>query len=750
MKKQIWKGGIAAAAITVMLATSPAIAQDAPADSNGADQIEDIVVVAQRRSESAQDVPIALTAIGGEALEEAKIDTLSDLTRGVVGIQYDSSSTQRNELFIRGIGTNRFDIGSNPSSGVYIDEIYQPRFADVLTGLLDIERIEILRGPQGTLFGRNTIGGAISVFSADPTSDFSGRMTGTYGNRNLVDVGATVSGPVSDALRVRLTGNYRDRGGFMRDTVSGRDNGIESFSVRGTMLADLSADVSLRLSGSYFESRQSALLGNPESTPFFLVGPFTPQVLDNNPFLGAYTISGGNRIRNGQISGRLTWESDDVTVTALGSWIGFNQRPSQDLDGDRAAILDYEGRSSSDTFSGEIRFASQEGGAATFGDRVRWLAGIYYFSDDGEESSAFRVGRDNILSFLLANPQCFNPATCAPPFGAPTLSYVDTTFGTSHLQSMAVYGQATVEIVGPVSLTFGGRYTHDQRRYTFLGDGSIPGVPLIPVDYFFSRKPTSSAFDPRVALEVRPNDDVLLYASWSRGFKSGATQSTPPNPTVAALNTAPERVTAYEIGMKADFFDRRVRLNVSAFENRFRDLQVRRVIVINGNPTAITENAATSTIRGIEAEATVIPVNGFRIDASYAYLDAKYDRYVVGGGLDFSGNRMPRTPTNRFNVAASYETEFVGGTQLNLRAAYNWTGRFFFQPSNSPVERESSYGLTDVSAQITLPNERTSLQLWGRNIFNTTYRTYLDPLDAERIAAYGDRATYGVTLSHSF
>lgn len=750
MNKGYFRSGVAVCAIQFFLTAVPSLAQVADPEQESAGQIQDIVVVAQRRSESAQDVPIALTAIGGEALEAAKIDTLGDLTRGVVGIQYDSSSTQRNELFIRGIGTNRFDIGSDPSSGVYIDEVYQPRFADVLTGLLDVERIEILRGPQGTLFGRNTIGGAISVFSADPTNELTGRFTGSYGNRNLVELGATVSGPVSDAVRVRLTGSYRDRDGFMRDTVSGRHNGVESYSVRGTVLADISDTVTFRLSGSYFESRQSALLGNPESLPFFLVGPLTLQALDSDPFAGAYTISGGNRIRNAQLNGRLTRESDDVVVTALASWIGFNQRPSQDLDGAAADILNYRGFSRSDTFSGEVRFASQDGGAATFGDRVQWLAGVYYFSDDGREDTAFTVGTDNILSFLLANQQCFNPATCAPPFIVPTLTYTDSNVLTSHLQSIAAYAQATIDIAGPVSLTLGGRYTHDQRRYEFTGDGSIPGLPLIPVDFAVRGKPTSSAFDPRVALEVRPADDVLLYASWSRGFKSGAVQSTAPNPIIAGLVTDPERVNAYEVGFKADFFDRRVRLNVSAFENRFRDLQVRRVTLINGNPTAISENAATSTIRGIEVEGAVIPFSGFRIDGSYAYLDAKYDEYVVGGGLDFSGNRMPRAPLNRFNVAGNYETALFGDTQLNLRVAYNWTGSFFFQPSNLAIEREEAYGLTDVSAQIILPNERTSVQFWGRNIFNVTYRTYLDPLDQERIAAYGDRATYGITLSHSF
>lgn len=711
-------------------------------------QLEEIVVTAQRREESAQKVPVSITAISGDALKAGSIKGLDGLTKGIVGIQYDSGSTQRPELYIRGIGTNRFDIGSDPSSGVFIDEIYQPRFANVLSGLQDVERIEILRGPQGTLFGRNTIGGAISVATAEPQDKLGGFLSGSYGNKNYVNGQGTITGPlVSDKILGRITVGYSDRNGFLRDTVSGKDDGVKSFTARGKLLFKLSDDLTLKLTGAHFYSHQRALLLDPQNTPFFLAGPLTPQVIDNNPFSGAYTNPGGNTIHNTQINGRLEWSADALTTTVIGSWIHFNQNSAQDLDGSRNSNIFYRGHERSNTYSAELRFSSTNGGFLTLGDHLRWVAGVFAFKDKGYDIQDFTTGTDSIISFLIANP------TLTPPFNLPTVSKTDSTNLYSDLKSLAVYAQGTYSITDKLGVTLGGRYTHDERDFTFVGITPTPGLPLVPANFTYPGKVTSPKFTPRVALEYKPIHDVLLYASWSRGFKSSAVQSTAITPEVASSVTKPETVDAYEIGFKSEFLNRRVRLNISLFDNEFKDLQVRRVVTFpSGFSTAISENAATSTIRGVEVEGSALLARGLRVNASYAYLDAKYNRYIADAtaGLDLSGNRLPRAPKNRFNVDATYTTLVAGQTELQLRAAYNYTGSFFFQPENLPLDKEKPYGLTDISLQLTLPNRTTNIQGWARNIFNVTYRNYLDPLAAELLAGYGDRRTYGVTLSQKF
>lgn len=737
------------------VATAPATNSAAPTPSQ-ATQLEDIVVTAQRRQEAAQSIPVAITAVSSAALQRAAVSDLQSLSKSIVGIQYDAPQTQRPELYIRGIGTNRFDVGSDPSSGTYIDEIYQPRFADVLTGLVDLDRVEVLRGPQGTLFGRNTIGGAISAYTADPTNEFKGQLTGTYGNKNDVAAGGTVSVPFTPDISGRFTAGYRDRDGFMRDTVSGKDNGVRALTLRGKLLIKLAPKATLHLTAMHFDSKQSALLQDPENLPIYLASPVAPQALDGQRYSGAYTSPGGNHVRTTQLSGRLDLDNDWAKTTVIGSYIQFAQNASEDLDGSVLDSVSYDGRERSKTYSMEFRLSSQPGGIATFGDRFRWVAGLYLFQDKGSDQTGYHIGRDDILSFLIANPVLFVNPAYPGPFAPATYSYTDRTIGTSNLKSIAGYAQGTFDLSRQLGITVGGRYTRDQRDYSFSATPDptkpFPGLPVVATAFFYPGKVTAAKFDPRVAVEYKPVKDVLLYASYSKGFKSGAVQSSAFNTAVAARVTKPETVDAYEIGIKSEFFDRRARLNISVFENKFSDLQVRRVVTVGGFSTAITENAATSTIKGVEVEASALPTPALQFNASYAYLDARFNRYVVDAlaNIDFSGNRLPRAPKQRFNVDANFNHEFARGERLDLRVAYNYTGSFFFQPDNLPIEREKPYGLTDASATLTLANRTTKIQAWGRNIFGVQYRTYLDPLDTSRLASWSDKSTFGVTLSQQF
>lgn len=719
-------------------------------------QLEDIIVTAQRRQEAAQSVPVAITAVSSAALQRAAITDLQSLSKSVVGIQYDAPQTQRPELYIRGIGTNRFDVGSDPSSGTYIDEIYQPRFADVLTGLVDLDRVEILRGPQGTLFGRNTIGGAISAYTAEPSKDLAVQITGTYGNRDDVAGGGTVSVPFTSNILGRFTAGYRNRDGFMRDTVSGKDNGVQAFTLRGKLRFILGPRATLNVAAMHFDSKQSAILEDPENLPIYLAGPLAPQSLDGSRYSGAYTTPGGNHVRTTQLSARLDLDNDRVKTSFIGSYIQFAQDASQDLDGSVLDSVSYNGRERSKTYSLEFRLSSQPGGIATFGDRFRWVGGVYLFQDQGSDKTGYNIGTDNILTFLIANPVLFVDPTYPGPYTASTYRYTDRTIGTSDLKSIAAYAQGTFDITRKLGLTVGGRYTNDQRKFSFSATPDptkpFPGLPVVASAFYYPGKVTAAKFDPRVAIEYKLFKDVLLYASYSKGFKSGAVQSSAFNPAVAARVTKPETVDAYEVGLKSEFFNRRARLNVSIFENKFKNLQVRRVETVGGFSTAITENAATSTIKGVELEASVLPTRFLQFNASYAYLDARFDKYVVDAirNIDFSGNHLPRAPKNRFNIDTNFNYKFNGGERLDIRAAYNYTGKFFFQPDNLPIEREKDYGLTDLSATLTLANGTTKIQAWGRNLFSVEYRTYLDPLDTSRLASWSDKATYGVTLTQKF
>lgn len=742
-------------ALIIASAVSQAQAQEsAPTEAGGSSiQLEEIIVLAQKRSEAAQDIPVAISAVSAASLERAAISDLQGMTKGMVGIQYDSPQVTRPEIYIRGIGTNRFDIGADPSSGMYIDEIYQPRFANFMNGLADLERIEVLRGPQGTLFGRNTVGGAISIYTAQPEREFGGKVVVIYGNKDYINLAGSVSVPFNQSVRGRFSVGYSDRDGFNVDTVSGRTDGNTTFTLRGKLEFDLSEEATFQLSAMHFDSEAHAALRNPANLPIYLASPFALQTIDNDHYSGAYTLPGLGRVKSTQVGGRLELDNEAVKTTVIGSYLHFSRDFAEDADGNILDSLSFTSPSTTDSYSLEFRLSSQTGGILTFNDNLRWVMGAFLYQDKGNQLSTFHFGRDNILALVNGpNLQLLGPPPYTPPFSPPR-PFDDSVELSNNLKSIAFYSQATLDLTEHLAVTLGGRYTSDNRSFSFTGTrdpAKLPGLPVVVANYVYNGKVNADAFTPRAAIEFKPATDVLLYASYSRGFKSAAIQSTAFNPAVAAAITRPESINAYEIGFKSEFFNRRIRLNIAAFHNDYSDIQVRRVVPVNGVATAITENAATATIRGVEVESSALLFSGFRINASYAYLDAKYDRYVVGGGADFSGNRLPRAPRHRFNVDANYTLDFNDGAKLDLRAAYNYTGTFFFQPDNLAIEKETPYGLTDVSGTFRLANETTSVQLWGRNIFGVEYRTYLDPLSTSRVEAWSDKATYGVTVTQKF
>ena len=229
-------------------------------------------------------------------------------------------------------------------------------------------------------------------------------------------------------------------------------------------------------------------------------------------------------------------------------------------------------------------------------------------------------------------------------------------------------------------------------------------------------------------------------------------QSTATTIQIAERVADPETVKAYEVGMKSEFFRNRLRFNIAAFQNEFEDLQVRRVVVFPGGfSSAIIENAASSTIKGLEIESSAVLTSELQVNASYAYLDASYDSYVVDAtaGIDFTGNDLVRTPRNRFNADAIY-TKDVGDAELQLILAYNYIGEFYFQPANLPRDFEDAHGLISASARYTLPNGTTSIQLWGRNLGNEEYRTYSNQLDQQVTEGWSEKRTFGVTVSQRF
>ena len=299
---------------------SPASIEPETATTGTNSGLQDIVVTARRRAENLQDTPVSVTAFSGDALIKAGVQTATDIAFVTPGLQFGSGDAQRSELYLRGIGSNRWDTGSEPSVATFIDEVYQPRIAQQLVDLLDINRIEVLKGPQGTLYGRNTVGGAISVYTPKPTDTLTVKGHVEVGNKDLYAAQSTISGPLANGVLASLAMGYRERDGFMTDTISGRNNGNKQFAGRGKLLFKLTDTLQLEIRGALFSGLQEANIFYAEpTTPVFLLNPVkVPNpVAPTSRYNVQLTSPGEVRTEYRNVSAQLNWNNDDIALTSI-------------------------------------------------------------------------------------------------------------------------------------------------------------------------------------------------------------------------------------------------------------------------------------------------------------------------------------------------------------------------------------------------------------------------------------------------
>jgi iron complex outermembrane receptor protein len=691
------------AILLALAATQPAFGQataDAARDAEAQDNI--IVVTAQKRAQRAQDVPIALTAFGGEAIEQLGALDFADLADVTPGLAVTGGSDAFARTYIRGIGTNDTGIGAEPSVGVYVDGVYAARIGGALTDLVDIDRVEVLKGPQGTLFGRNSIAGAISVITNKPEDYINGMIGVEYASFDTVRVRGMINVPIAgDKFILRASGSYMKSDGWQRNIINnGPGDTRDRYTVMLKALVRPADNVEVTLSSMFSSADEVTLYAdNLVAAPPFgtSADPLTKITTDRLTVNGGVDIF-GNPANNiaptipvfnrdlQQHSLNLEWEiSPSLTLTSLTAYRAFDTSSARDYDGTQFYVGANEGsRDRNETFSQEIRLSGTS-------DALDWFIGGSYA--DERNRLDFTIGLFDFGPFLLGTR--ING-------GRPFFEVGKSEAG---MESYAAFGDAIWHVNDQFNVTFGARWSHDQKYIQFQNPNNIPGVTgAVGLGGFGFVQATAaqfvnangvsdpsqqrregswSDFSPRLVVDYKINPDVMIYAGVTRGYKSGGFNSTPSpittpgSPLFLRVTPAqtdpvrPETATNFEGGIKAHLFDRMLTLNLSAFYVNFKDLQVQQVV---GTVNQIT-NAGKASNRGIEFDLRLEPVEGLALMANGTWMDARYDRYFRGA-VDLSGSPLIFSPDFAGSVAASYTLDLGGAGNLELYGNYAYMGDY--------------------------------------------------------------------------
>jgi iron complex outermembrane receptor protein len=717
IRRQMFAFGLTGAAMSV---AGQALAQVATpsARPDSASALEEVLVTAQRRGERLQDVPITVTVLGAEEVQQARIQQIGDVASRTPGLNFDAFPASQPRIVIRGIGSSDRGAAGDPSSAVFLDEIYLGRPAAVAFDAFDVERIEVLKGPQGTLYGRNVVGGAINVLSRRPNVDrFDAGAEATVGNFERRDGAAFVNAPfAAGKAAMRASGSWRTHDGYVKNTFTGdRVEDQDTSSVR------------LQLFGEPREGLRLSL--GVDGTRDRGAGPGQHVLdLDEGDDLAMFwSVDRDRKHTAGAIDGyqnRDTWgvrAQADVdlsfgTLTYLGSYRDLDYRVRYDFDGGNATtnFIDITGGNDeqSNFYSHEFRLASLPDSG------VSWVVGLYNFGNDTD--------RLDTLELDIAGD-------------AGTEIYTQA----AKLDSYAVFGDVTLPVTDRFSVTGGVRYSNDDKDYRV---SNTAGAAVFRAGERFDVA-VSERYDAvtyRAGVQFQPSIDHLLYTMISRGFKSGGFQDTPASAADARDGFDPEYATQYEVGQKSTFLDGVLVWNNTLFLLDYTDLQTRRTL---DNLAIVTDNAGEATIKGYETYLSWRVFEGVRLVASYAYMDATFDTFEPEPGISYAGNRISRTPEHKFVISPGYEFQLGGGASLLLAADYSYESKIFDDNSNlAPEVREPTH-FVDARVIYTSLGDKWSVSLWGKNLSDELTRTYQATFLGANFGAYNPPRTYGATFS---
>ena len=742
----------------------PAIAQETARDTRAA-ALEEITVTARRREESLQDAPISVTALSGDALREQGVADLRGISNATPNMEFSyagngSGGGNFAQVFLRGVGQPDFIITKDPGVGIYIDGVYLARAPGSVLELLDVERIEVLRGPQGTLFGKNTIGGAVLVTTKKPTDEVSGVGQITLGSYDRLDVSGSLSFPlVEDTLAVRVSAMSRTQDGYYKRlayedgpaTQFGSDisreagNNTDRQSGRLSLMWTPSESVEVILSGDVTKERQDAVEYQMIATPGFggagtsanIAGynefyatprglpTYGPQWITTEPWTTYSTWPGYNNSDVWGTSLAITWDAGPVEFKSITAYRDLFVQSKGDADGTPAEIVSSGGIDiSQHQFSQELQLSG-----VAFDDAFNWIAGLWYFDEKARDTQRSRQ-QAGLFEALEAAPlnslfPTILPRGCAAPCavggaGNPNnRRYENSRTGSRLMQnsSYAVFAHGTYAFTDRWSATAGVRLSHEEKEFDYFELLPLSGRvnfdtyannPAVPTDEW-------DIFTPKVGLEYKPADDVLLYLQGSTGFKAGGYNGRPA--IAAALQSFDEEeLTSYEAGIKSQWLDDRLRLNGAVFFSEYTGIQVTR-LPPDQPGVRLEENAGDGETLGFELETVFIPLPGLNLGAGIGYQDFELTSLEPGVQLACQLDcKLPFAPELTANLSAAYTFALGALGDLTMRLDYKYSDEYYIDADNTEAVAQDAYDWLDGRLGLAAPDGAWEVFVGGTNM----------------------------------
>ncbi len=770
---------LAAMAATALTPLSAYAQDDTPPAPEASEErrFGPVVVTAQRREQNLLDVPLSVSAFGGDLLADLGVQTLDEVAKISPNVTLEVSRGTNNTLsaFIRGVGQQDPVSGFESGVGIYVDDVYLNRPQGAVLEVYDVERIEVLRGPQGTLYGRNTIGGAVKYVTKSLSNDPTFKARGAYGSYSQKDIVASGSLPITDTFRVGGGLAFFTRDGFGENLITGEENYNKDVAAyRLSAEWDVTDNFQIRAAGDYMNDESNARQGHrliPDRFP-----PFTYPVLSNeyDNRAGLDVVKQNVEVKGGSLVAEYTL-NDNFTIKNILAYREDEGTSPIDFDALPEADVDVPAIYTNDQLSNEFQIAYS-------GDRLNGMVGAYYL--DANSTTVFDV--------LLA--------TTGALISVPGLNA--QTFGEVGTKTWSIFGDFTFDINDQLAVSVGGRYTEDERhsivqRRTYAG-GFSPffggsGVPIATTSNF-DGKATFDDFSPRVSLSYKPTPDQTLYATYSQGFKGGSfdprgqTSAAPdlnqdgirsPEEIFAFMQFDPEEVDSYEIGWKASTFDNRVQTSLAGFYMDYKDIQVPGSVGIDTNNdgindtfTGVTTNAGAATLWGVEFEGTAVVAEKMFNDSdifstgfSVGYIDATYDEFIDAFGNDVADERVfQNTPDLTASLRLTYDTPFdlllkEGRLTINQLTSYRSDSSQF--EVRSPLDQDA-YALADLSLRWQENGSNWGFSLTGKNLTDERYKVagynFINPvtgaptlgLEGVLNAYYGDPRTFTFGVDYAF
>lgn len=759
--------------LAAFVAGTPAFAQATSNASNSGSeaagdtgQVVDIIVTAQRTEQRLQDVPISITALSSEDLRRTGTDDITRLNQTVPGFNFGRSGLEARPA-IRGVRTENVAGNGDPTIGFYVDDIYQSRPAQAGQPFVDVARVEVARGPQGTLFGRNVFGGAVSVVNALPGREFELGGDVTVGNYSRVAVTGFVSVPVSDTFGIRIAGVRETRDGYVKNiVVPGNDLYSKDTSyIRGMALWTPTPDLEVILRGSYWQEggtggqafgyKPQGGFVNPNATQAQfdstggrdLAGVLVPNLnffsaasgqrdgiadfngrdlgvtVNADPYTWQGVLRSFARLKQTSVSGQIKYSTDSFFVRSITGYQDFDYVANA---GEVAGPTAAESRQirGSKAFSQEL----QIGGVET--KPFQWIAGLYYLDDKVfDEFGSFRTNINDGV------------AGSRGPFTAKVIS-------------KAAYGQASYYVIPQVRLTGGVRYTEDKKTFDVTNYRIVAGVDQ--VNNSFKLNGTFRRTTYRGGIDLFATPDNMLYASVSSGFRSGSFNGgAGTNPLIPATFD-PETVTAFEIGAKNRFVDGKYQLNLAVYRNNFTNLQVQNQFIVGAATLSAIRNAGKAYSQGFEVEAVARPVPELTLNATAAFSKAIYTNYITGAppnypaaptGFSLAGKRVPYTPKAKFTFGGRYDIDLGDAGVLTPSANAVISSSFYNTDYNTVLDIQKAYAKVDLRLGWRTSDDRYGVDLFVENVGDIAVKNRGVFGSQGLNASYETPRFYGVRLS---